>query len=120
MVFTITDKNEVKKSLVEVQSIIGKLSQEEYTKIPDNIKLYIEYNKDNNYVWNYDERKTLEEQNLNEYTLPILAYINTEFLLNKEQKEFMNFIYDRNDRILENKFKKRYNSDNIFKKRYKI
>ena len=32
----------------------------------------------------------------------------------------MNFIYDRNDRILENKFKKRYNSDNIFKKRYKI
>ena len=48
--YTITDKNEIKKSLVEVQSIIGKLSQEEYTKIPDNIKLYIETNKDGNYV----------------------------------------------------------------------
>lgn len=116
MVFTITDKNEIKKSLVEVQSIMEKLSQEEYSKIPGSIKSYIKNNKDNDYVWKYDEEHTLEEQNLNKYTLPILAYINTEFLLNKEQKEFMNFVYDTNDRFLENKLKERYNSDSIFNK----
>lgn len=115
--YTIIDKNKIKKSLVEVQTIIGKLSQEEYTKIPDNIKSYIETNKDGNYVWEYDEEKTLEEQTLNEYTLPILAYINMEFLLNEKQKEFMNFVYDINDKILENKLKERYNSNNIFNKK---
>ena len=117
MIYTITDKNEIKKSLVEVQEILGKLDNEEYAKIPNDIKSYIKNNQDNSYVWEYDEERTLEQQKLNQYTLPILAYINTEFLLNDEQKEFMNFVYEVNDRKKEKELNEKYDSNNIFKKK---
>lgn len=115
MVTTLTNENEIKKALVEVKGIIEKLSKKEYSKIPDNIKSYIENNKDNDYLWEYDEEKKLEEQTLNEYTLPILAYINTEFLLNSEQKEYMNNLYENNDKKIENELHEKYNPDDIFK-----
>ena len=117
MIATITNENEVKKALVEVKAIIEKLSKEYYQKIPDNIKSYIEENKDNEYIWFYNEEKELQEQNLNEYTLAILAYINTEYLLNDEQKEFMNSLYEKNDKKIENELHEKYNPDDIFKKK---
>ena len=117
MVTTLTNENEVKKALVEVEAILEYLSQEEYTKIPDSIKSYIEENKDKQYIWLYNEEKELQEQSLNEYTLAILAYINTEYLLNDEQKELMNSLYEKNDKKIENELREKYNPDEIFKKK---
>lgn len=117
MKYTITDKNEIKKALVEVKVIINKLSRENYLKIPDNIISYIEKNMDNDYVYEYDEKKELGEQTLNRYTLPILAYINMEFLLNKKQRVFMKNVYDENDKRLEKELHKKYNPNDIFKKK---
>ena len=115
MVATLTNENEIKKALVEVKAIIEKLSQKEYLKIPDNIKSYIEENKDKEYIWFYNEEKELQDQNLSEYTLPILAYINTDYLLNDEQKEYMNSLYEKNDKKLENELHEIYNPEDIFK-----
>lgn len=109
----------VKKALVEVEKILGKLNKEDYDKIPENIKTYIQDNKDNEYMWSYDEEKNLEEQNLNECTLPIIAYINTEFLLNDEQKEFMKKVYEENDYKLKQELHEKYSTDDIFKNRHK-
>lgn len=113
------DEINVKKALVEVEKILERLSEYEYKKIPEDIKLYIQENKDSEYVWNYDEKKSLEEQNLNECTLPMLAYINTEFLLNDEQKEYMQNIYAENDKKFEQELREKYNPEDIFKNRHK-
>lgn len=115
MVTTLTNEYEIKKALVEVKEILEKLKPQEYVKIPDEIKLYIEQNKDDIYVWEYDEEKNLEEQKLNEYSLAILAYINTEYLLNDEQKKFMNSLYEKNDRKIEKDLNEKYNTDDVFK-----
>ena len=55
------------------------------------------YASANEYGWKYDIDKPLTDQNLNEYTLPILAYLNGEYLLNKDQKELMEKFYVKND-----------------------
>ena len=115
MIATLTNENEIKKALVEVKAIIERLSIEYYQKIPDNIKSYIEENKDKDYIWVYNEERELQEQNLSESTLAILAYINTEYLLNDEQKEFMNSLYEKNDKKLENELHENYNPEDIFK-----
>lgn len=87
-----------KKALVEVEAILNELSMQEYNKIPDDIIDYIDANKDENYSWDYDYDKSLENQSLSEYTLEILAYINNEFLLNDEQKKVMEEIFELNDK----------------------
>ena len=46
----------------------------------------------------YDYDKSLENQNLSEYTIEILAYINNEYLLDDEQKKLMEEIFELNDK----------------------
>ena len=38
-------------------------------------------NKDLNYIWKYDNNKSLKEQKIHKDTIHILSYINTEFSL---------------------------------------
>jgi len=116
MVETVTDKINLNRALVEVQEVLVRLSRENYNKIPDDIKLYIEENKDNSYNWEYDDSKRLQEQGLSEYALAILAHINTEYLLNEEQKEYMEQLYVDNDIEEEAVAREKYDPNDIFKK----
>lgn len=54
---------DLNKRLVEVEYILKKLDDEYLNKIPQEIWDYIEENKDKRYIFNYDENKTLVEQN---------------------------------------------------------
>ena len=92
------DKTKVKMALTEVDAILNELSIQEYNKIPDEVIDFIDENKDINYKWEYDYDKSLENQNLSEYTIEILAYINNEYLLDDEQKKLMEEIFELNDK----------------------
>ena len=48
---------------------------------------YIKQNKDNDYTFSYNDEEHLMNQSLNIDTVAILTYINTEYLLNKKQKQ---------------------------------
>jgi len=85
------------KRLVEVDVILNYLSQENYAKIPQEIIKAIKENMDKDYTWEYDESKKLEDQDLNRDTVAMLAYINTEYLLNDEQKAYMEKMYQENE-----------------------
>ena len=90
---------DLNKRLVEVEYILRKLDDEYIKKIPQEIWDYIEENKDKNYVFNYDDNRTLVEQKLNIDTISILTYINMEYLLGEEQKkEMIEFL--RKDEII--------------------
>ncbi len=92
------DKTKVKMALTEVEAILNELSMQEFNKIPDEVIDFIDENKDTDYKWEYDYDKSLENQNLSEYTLEILAYINNEYLLSDEQKKVMEDIFELNNK----------------------
>lgn len=107
---------ELNKRLVEVDIILDHLSKSDYEKIPKKLIETIKKNKDNKYTWEYDETKELKKQNLNIDTIAILSYINMQFLLNEEQKNYMKQIYNKNEQELEKEKINKYNSNEIFKK----
>ena len=108
---------DLNKRLVEVEYILKKLDDEYIKKIPQEIWDYIEENKDKDYIFDYDENKTLVEQNLSIDTISILTYINMEYLLNEEQKKEMMEFLRKDEMIAEQEKAKLYNPDDLFKNR---
>lgn len=106
---------DLNKRLVEVEYILRKLDDEYIKKIPQEIWDYIEENKDKNYVFNYDDNRTLVEQKLNIDTISILTYINMEYLLGEEQKKEMIEFLRKDETIAEQEKAKLYNPDDLFK-----
>lgn len=98
------------KVLVEVDVVLSYVPKKDLEKIPEEIRKSIKENKDKNYIWKYDESKSLKEQNLSKDSLALLAYLNTEYMLNPEQKKLMNKIYRFNEIALEKEKKKRFKS----------
>ena len=104
-----------KKRLVEVDEILNHIAFVDYEKIPINIRNIIHENKDTNYKWQYDETKELKNQNVSKDTIAIISYLNTKYILNETQKNFMNQQYKINQSILENERRKKYTPEDIFK-----
>ncbi len=103
------------KRLVEVSVILNHLKKSDYDKIPKEVIDRIEKNKDMEYIWNYDETKDLKNQNVSKDTIAILSYINMQYLLNEEQRKFVQRIFNENQKKLEIVKKEKYNPDNLFK-----
>ena len=106
-----------RKILVEVDETLNHLSNEDYAKIPKDIILFIKNNKDKEFTWTFDENRCFREQKLSRDAISILSYINMEYLLNAEQKDFMKKIIQKNAQKFENK--ELYSLNDIFKKRKK-
>lgn len=104
------------KRLVEVDEVLSYLSEEDFFKIPEDIRQVIKENKDKEYVWKYDVSKELKDQNLNRDTIVILSYLNMEYLLNEEQKQLMQQIHELNEKKLEQAKAEKYNVEDLFKK----
>lgn len=105
---------EINKRLVEVECILKMLDNKYITKIPQEVWNYIDENKDKDYIFKYDNNRTLNEQNLNIDTISILTYINIEYLLEDDEKrELLTLL--RNDKIIaEQDKRKKYNPDDLF------
>jgi len=86
------------KRLVEVDEILNYLSEDDLLKIPQDVRKAIKENKDKEYIWNYDETKPLKEQEVSRDTIAILSYLNMEYLLNEEQKDFMKQLHNANEK----------------------
>lgn len=106
---------EDKKVLTEVYEILKHLSNENYTKIPNNVINLIKENKDENYIWRYDIAKSLTEQNISRDAVAVLSYINMEYLLNDRQRGFIENLHKQNEEDLEQQKREKYNSDTLFK-----
>ena len=103
------------KRFVEVDEIIKNMPKEEIEKIPNDLISVIRKNKASNYIWKYDKRKKLLDQNLSKDTIAILSYINTEFVLENEQRILMRNIHYFNEMKKEELKRKKFNPEDIFK-----
>lgn len=106
---------EYNKCLVELDEVLNYLSEEDLSKIPEDIRNAIKEQKDKEYIWEYDESKRLDEQKLDRKTIAILSYLNMEYLLNEKQKEFMINLHKKNEIKQALTKGEKYNPDNLFK-----
>lgn len=103
------------KRLVEVDEILNHLSNQYKTLIPKEIIEIIKQNKDKNYHWKFDNKKKLYQQDIPRETIAILSYINMEYLLNEEQKKYMqkyHLLNERSMNVSEDIFKNRSTEKN--------
>lgn len=105
-----------RKAFTEVDTILGYLNQEEYSKIPE-IKLeVIRKNKDENYIYELDENKELTEQKMLPETKAILFNLFRDYLSIPGQKEKIIKMQRKERWQNEEKKKQIYGNVDIFKK----
>lgn len=100
---------EINKRLVEVDYILKKLDNKYINKIPQEVWDYITENKDKNYVFKYDDDKTLAEQKKRKKYNPDDLFKNKK----AEQKEQVSLVevkiekwYEKLFSFLKNMFRK--------------
>ena len=101
----------------EVLEILKHIPIEDYNKIPKTKIELFKTNANNEYTFNYDPSKTLEEQNVSNITKGIIILLFRDYWATEVQREKI-IRKQKNDRlILEEQKKSLYDIENIFKKR---
>ena len=105
---------EYKKAFSEVYDILRFTDPELTSKIPKKLYDFIENNRDHDIITNVNPFIPLENQQLSEETIPILALIYRNYMASEEEK--VNFSNKDKLEFIENEKEKRekYNPDNIF------
>lgn len=100
----------------EVLEILKYLPKSELKKIPKEEIKFLENNIDKNYKFVLDPEKALEEQNISRKANAILVVYFKKYFINDYQKQKLNEILTRNQQIVENEARKKYNPKDIFRK----
>lgn len=100
-------KNEkYSKACVEVNEILKYLQEQDKCKIPQDFIDMLNKNMDNLYVFNFDNTKTIEEQDILRETKILLAYIYLNYLGTEEEKAFYEQKFSNDilnlDKVLQN------------------
>lgn len=112
--------NNYKKALVEVDAVLSCLDYNEYKKIPANIIDAIENNKDEEYMYEYDEELEYEDWSLMPETKAILYNIFKQYLATEEQRKYLQQKERLENYKIESEKIKKYNSENLFKKEKEV
>ena len=105
---------ELSQRLIEVEYVLNKMDEKYKKKIPQEFFEFMNKNKDINYKFQYDDSKSIIENNLHIDTISILTYININFLLDAESKKEMISLLNEDEIIAEEQKRKQYNPDSIF------
>ncbi len=93
----ITVKEEYSIMLAEADTILRYVSNDFLQKIPENLKKYIQENKNIEYVFEYDKSKSLVEQNTLEETKDFMTAIYLQYICDEEKREKLTKICKTND-----------------------
>ena len=107
------------KAYTEVVEIISHFPKEEYEKIPEEKIEFYKNNMDKNYIFKINPDIDLAEQNISKEANAIIIMLYKEYFATEEQKEKIDKILAENSRKEELEKSKRYNPDDLFKKRSK-
>ncbi len=105
------------KAYREVYEILKNISKEDFEKIPQDIIRTIKNNMDNSYEYRLKENVVFEEQNVLQETKALLAIIYRDYWATDIERERIIAKEQYDKRIFEDELRKKYNPDNIFKKR---
>ena len=109
-----------KNILSETSFIIQHFEKEIYDKIPNDILDYIEKNKNENYIVNYESNKKLKNQKFNNETFEIVSMLFLKYCVEEDERRKLLDICRENEIKKEKILNEKFNSDNIFKKNREI
>lgn len=108
-----------KMAFSEISEIFRLISDELKSKVPQKFLKMIEEEKNVSYKPKFDANVPLEEQNLMEETISILAMLKLKcWCTEEEKKKFINMLSE-NERKYEAELNEKYNLDLLFNKREK-
>ena len=110
--------NTYAKAYTEVLEILKYFPKEDFDKIPlEKIEFY-KKNMDKNYNFIIKPEISLEEQNISPETNAIMINLYVDYLATEEQKIKIKEILNLNQEKEEMEKRKKYNTDDLFKKYY--
>ena len=110
-----------KQAYSEIDEFLSLLDEDQKNKIPEKLRTFFKEEKDNSYHKNINPNVAIEERNLKEETLAIIALLNLQYLCNnEEEKKRLQDIYAQNEKEYQEKLYEQYNPNDIFKKKNKI
>lgn len=105
---------ELSEAAVELNVILENTSPELVSKVPKKFLAFLNEIASKNYIFKYDNTKSLEEQEIKPKTKGLLALIYKDFLCDPQEKqEYINHIALVTEKIEQRK-REKYNTDNIF------
>ena len=107
---------DIKIAYSEVLAIINLIEEKYKNKIPNSVLQIFKDEKKENYNPVINIEESFLNQNLQRETLVILAILNLNYWCENEQEKIdLLKEYAENDKIKEEKLRKMYNPDNMFK-----
>ena len=108
---------ERREAYVEVLEILKYMDKKYVSKIPLGLREFFERNASKEYKFYIDKSKSLEEQELKENTINILAMLNLNYWCeDEEHKQELLKKYHENDLKREEELSEKYNPDDLFRK----
>ena len=109
-----TNTQEMSKTAVEVLTVLEYVDYKLKEKIPMNIYNYLkELAYKSNYNFEFDETKSLEEQNISEQGKDFLALIYYSYIAENNEKEQLEKIWKYNEDLYKNKIDNNLNFKDI-------
>ena len=103
-----------KQAYVELYSMLKKLPKEQYDKIPNKFIEYIDNEKDENYIFKYDNSIPLLEQNYMIETKALIVKLYEKYIAEDNEKDFWNKYDKICNNLIEDEKRKKYDVSNIF------
>ena len=107
---------EYANAYVELLEILKYVSAEDYNRIPESKINLFKTNANPNYSFSYSPNKTLDEQHVSKRTKYIIAILFRDYWATEKQRDRIKLKEKYDILQLENKKRKQYDPNNIFKK----
>lgn len=109
-----------RQAYTEIDNFIELLDEYNRNKIPKKLREFFKKEKDNNYIKIIDSNIPIQEQNLKEETLALIAMLNLQYWCeDEEEKQRLKKVYSENERKYQDVLREKYNPDNLFKNKKK-
>ena len=101
----------------EMNILLENIVPNEYVlKIPQKFRDFLKEIEDEEYIFNIDLEKSIDEQDITEKTKDLITVIYRNYWCNEEEREKIDRILTENEREYQEELRKKYNPDDIFKK----
>lgn len=109
-----------RQAYTEIDNFIELLDEYNRNKVPKKLREFFKKEKDNTYTKTINPNIPINEQNLKEETLALIAVLNLQYWCEDEkEKQRLKKIYSDNEMKHQEKLREMYNPDDVFKSKKK-
>lgn len=113
-----TNLQKTKQAYAEIDAFIEVLPEDKKRKIPKNMKEFFKAQKDKEYKKEIDINIPVEEQDLKEETLALIALLYIKYICeDEEEKRNLEKIYAENESRYREEIKEKYSEEKVMQKR---